>query len=105
MIDFSKSFLKELKQLSKKYKLIKDDIQLLIKDLEQNQNLGKPLGNNLYKIRVANSYVPTGKSGGFRVITYIVLENKIVLIKIYSKTEKEDLTDIELSNIIKSIDY
>ncbi|WP_367182069.1 type II toxin-antitoxin system RelE/ParE family toxin [Sulfurimonas sp.] len=43
----------------------------------------------------------TGKSSGFRIIIYQQLENKIVLISIFSKTDKENLSDDELSMVLK----
>ncbi|MFA9374725.1 MAG: response regulator, partial [Poseidonibacter sp.] len=55
-------------------------------------------GFDLFKKRVKNSSIPTGKSGGFRVIIYKRVENKMILISIYSKTEKENLSDSELSD-------
>ena len=100
-IQYTDNFLKEAKQLSKKFKLLKQDLQDLIQDITINKDFGVDLGSNLYKKRVKNSSIPTGKSGGFRVIIYQQIENKIVLISIYSKTEKENLSDEELSEIIK----
>jgi len=62
------------------------------------------LGNNLYKIRIPNSSVPTGKRGGFRIITLVKIEkNRIVLLTIYSKADKEDISDEELKEILNSI--
>ncbi len=55
MIEFSDSFKKDVKKLSKKYRLIKIDIENLIIELEKNPTTGIPLGNDLYKIRLANS--------------------------------------------------
>ena len=101
MIEYSDNFLKEVKKLSKKFKLIKSDLKQAIIDIEKKENLGVPLGYNLYKKRVQNSSIPTGKSGGFRIIIYKQIENKIVLISIYSKTQKDTLTDDELSSILK----
>ena len=103
MIEFSDNFKKDLKKLSKKYRLIRNDIEDLIVELEKNSKIGTPLGNDLYKIRVANSSIPTGKSGGFRVITYIVIDEKIILNRIYSKSEKENISDAELIEIIRAI--
>ena len=52
--------------------------------------------------KLANSSIPTGKSGGFRVVTYYFDENNIVrLLLIYSKTEKENISDRELDEILK----
>lgn len=101
IIEYADTFLKEAKQLSKKFKLLKSDLKQAVDEIETKNDLGVYLGFNLFKKRVKNSSIPTGKSGGFRVIIYQQIENKIVLISIYSKTEKENLSDDELSEIIK----
>lgn len=101
IIEYSESFLKEAKQLSKKFKLLKSDLKQAVDEIETKNDLGVYLGFNLFKKRVKNSSIPTGKSGGFRVIIYQQIENKIVLVSIYSKTEKENLSDEELSVAIK----
>ena len=103
IIEYSDNFLKEAKQLSKKFKLLKSDLKQAIEEIETNKDFGVYLGSNLFKKRVKNSSIPTGKSGGFRVIIYQQIENKIVLISIYSKTEKENLSDEELSKLLKEI--
>lgn len=102
MIEYSDYFLKEAKKLSKKFKQLKLDLKKAVKEIEENQDLGTYLGNALFKKRVANSSIPTGKSGGFRIIIYQKIENNIVLIAIYSKTQKESLSDEELKEIIKN---
>ena len=101
IIEYADSFLKEAKQLSKKFKLLKSDLKQAVEEIETKNDFGVYLGFNLFKKRVKNSSIPTGKSGGFRVIIYQQIENKIALISIYSKTEKENLSDEELSEIIK----
>jgi len=103
-IEVSETFEKELKKLAKKYKKIVKDLIKFKKEIIKNPTLGTPLGNNCYKIRVANSSIPTGKSGGFRIITLVKIEKeKITLLTIYSKTEKENISDEELKEIIKGI--
>ena len=67
-------FKKNTKKLSKRYKKVKEDILTLVTQLEKDPTAGTHLLHNCYKIRVANSSVPTGKSGGFRVITYFLDE-------------------------------
>lgn len=101
MIEYSDNFLKEAKKLSKKFKLLKSDLQTAVKEIEEKQDLGVSLGYNLYKKRVKNSSIPTGKSGGFRIIIYQKIEDQIVLISIYSKTHKDSLSDEELKAILK----
>lgn len=101
-IEYTDNFLKEAKQLSKKFKLLKQDLKELIQDITINKDFGTDLGSNLYKKRLKNSSIPTGKSGGFRVIICYQVENSIVLISIYSKTQKDSISDEEIEDIIKN---
>ncbi len=101
MIEYSDNFLKEAKKLSKKFKLLKNDLKEAVEEIEDKKDLGIFLGYSLYKKRIPNSSIPTGKSGGFRVIIYQQIEDKIVLISIYSKTQKDTLSDEELKTILK----
>ncbi len=103
-IDVLPIFEKELKQLAKKYKNIANGLNQFKKEILKNPTLGTPLDNNCYKVRVANSSVPTGKSGGFRIITLVKIEKeKIILLTIYSKTEKENISDAELKKILEEL--
>lgn len=102
-IKITRNFEKEAKPLLKKYPSFKSDIVKLIDDLELNPELGKPLGNGLYKIRIAISSKSRGKSGGARVITYVILENEIVhLISIYDKAEYDTADINTLLRILKN---
>ncbi len=96
------NFVKEVKKLAKKYKKLGDDLKILQNVLLNNPQIGIPLGNNCYKLRVANSSVPTGKSGGFRVIYYYLHTNGVIyLMSIFSKSDLENLSDetiLELLN-------
>ena len=95
-------FVKLVKKLAKSYRKIYLDIETLKDELLENPRTGTDLGNNCYKIRVANSSIPTGKSGGFRVITYYVDEQGVVrLMFIFSKRDQENISDKELQEIIK----
>lgn len=100
-VQFSDNFLKEAKILSKKYKLLKNDLKDAVAEIESGGDLGVSLGFGLFKKRVKNSSIPTGKSGGFRVIIYKQIEDTVVLISIFSKTAKENLTDDELSTALE----
>ena len=102
MIEYGDTFLKEAKQLGKKFKLLKADLKHAMDEIETKNDVGISLGYNLFKKRVRNSSIPTGKSGGFRIIIYQQLQNTTVLISIYSKTEKESVTDQELIDILKA---
>ena len=55
-----------------------------------------------YKIRLKNSSVPTGKSGGFRVVYYYAdEENNLYLMAMYSKTELENISDERINEILQ----
>ncbi len=97
-------FKKEIKHLVKKYPSLKTEFALLVESLELNPNQGINLGNNCYKIRIAIESKGKGKSGGARVITNIVIAQNIVyLLSIYDKSEKENISDIELDKRLKNI--
>ncbi|NWF67386.1 MAG: hypothetical protein HXX81_07980 [Campylobacterales bacterium] len=95
-------FSKQVKKLAKSYKNIADDLEWLKAKLLQNPKSGIELGNSCFKIRVPNSSIPTGTSGGFRVITYYIDKSNIIrLLLIYSKTQKDNILDSEIKEIIE----
>ena len=96
------NFIKEVKKLSKKYKKIGDDLKELQNELLANPKSGIHLGNNCYKIRVANSSIPSGKSGGFRVIYYYFDANSVIyLMSIYAKSDLENISDEKILEILQ----
>ena len=68
-------FHKKAKRLLKKYKTLSESLGVLERDLLANPQMGNSYGANIYKVRVADASKGTGKSGGFRVITYLVKES------------------------------
>jgi len=96
-------FDKQLKKLSKKYPSLKNDYDNLIKSLEKDPKQGKLLGNDCYKIRLAIKSKGKGKSSGARVITHL-RENSVYLLSIYDKSEKENITDAELRELLMYIE-
>lgn len=97
-------FDKQLKRLSKKYPSLKEEYFELIEELEKHPEQGTNLGNNCYKIRLAIASKGKGKSGGARIITNIVIANATVyLLSIYDKSEKENLSDKEIEQLLKYI--
>ncbi len=97
-------FKKEAKRLIKKYPSLKQELKQLNTNLLSNPAIGTSLGNNAYKIRIAIKSKGVGKSGGARVITYLITENKeLYLLTIYDKSEFENIDDKTLQKIIKDI--
>lgn len=74
------NFEHELKRLAKKYPSLKDEYIELVKKLQQNPNLGIPIGHNCFKIRLAISSKGKGKSGGARVILYLQIADNLVFL-------------------------
>ena len=98
----SERFIKDLKALSRKYPSIKQDLQLLQKELLLNPTLGSPLAKNCFKVRFAISSKGKGKSGGGRLITCIrIVKKNIHLITVYDKSERETITDEALVELLK----
>ncbi len=94
-------FVKQVKKLAKNYKKIALDLEELRDSLYKNPTFGTKLRYNCYKIRLANSSIPTGKSGGFRVIIYFIdAKNTIRLLSIYSKTEIDNISNKEIEDIL-----
>jgi mRNA-degrading endonuclease RelE of RelBE toxin-antitoxin system len=97
-------FKKEAKRLLKKYSSLKIELQELNEILIKHPDSGTQLGNNTYKIRLAIKSKGKGKSGGARVITYLVTENEeIYLLTIYDKAELDSVDNKIIKSIIKQL--
>jgi len=98
-------FDKQAKKLSKKYPSFKDDLAVLIESLTNDPKQGIPMGRNCYKIRMAVKSKDKGKSGGTRVITHIVIvEEKVFLLSVYDKSDKDNISDKEVKELLKYIE-
>ena len=101
-IELSANFKREAKRLTKKYPSLKAELAELFTELEENPTTGTPLGNNIYKIRLAIASKKKGKSGGARVLSFIkVTQTTVLLFSIYSKGEIDALTDKQIKELIK----
>jgi mRNA-degrading endonuclease RelE of RelBE toxin-antitoxin system len=96
IVYYSPEFKRSLKPLAKKYFSLKETIQTLEGDLKLNPYLGESYGDGIYKVRCADQSKGKGKSGGFRVIYYMLREEpegvEIVLVTIFDKTERSTYT-------------
>ena len=101
-------FKKKLKKLKKKYSHIKEDLEPLLASLEDGEISGDPvpgLFGKVYKVRCASSDMKRGKSGGYRVIYYLELENKFIyLLTIYAKARQENITVSGVLEILRELD-
>lgn len=98
------NFKREIKKLAKKYPSIKDDFAQLVESLREEPSQGISMGNNCYKIRMAISSKGKGKSGGSRVITHLKIAHTVVyLLSIFDKSDKENIPEKELKELLKEI--
>jgi mRNA-degrading endonuclease RelE of RelBE toxin-antitoxin system len=100
----SRGFERDAKSLIKKYTSLRNELSKLGEELTLNPTIGTPLGKNCYKIRLAIKSKSKGKSGGARVITYIINDDEtVILLTIYDKSEKENLSTKELDELLSLI--
>ncbi len=101
-IELSANFKKEAKKLTKKFPSLKQELTALFTELETNPTMGTPLGNDIYKIRLAIASKNKGKSGGARVLSFVkITATTVLLFSIYSKGDIDNLSDKEIQNLIK----
>ena len=97
-------FDKQLKRLVKKYPSFETDFVAFLPLLREQPNQGTPIGKSCFKIRISIASKGKGKSGGARIITnFVVTDATVYLLSIYDKSEKENLSDKELRELLKSI--
>lgn len=97
-------FERQAKRLIKKYASLRNELLELVFQLKENPVQGNSIGNNCYKIRLAIVSKGKVKSGGARVIINIAIaESSVYLLTIYDKSEKENLSAIELQELLKDI--
>lgn len=100
----SDRFKKEAKRLIKEFPTLKQELADLSNTPTNAPATGTPLGNDPYKIRLAIKSKGKGKSGGGRVITYVVTDDKkVYLLPIYDKFEFDSIDDKTLRIIISSL--
>ena len=99
-----RSFARSAKKLAKRYRSFTDDLTKLIAELKVNPMLGVSLGGNLRKVRLAIQSKGKGKSGGARVITYVVLvEETIFLLAVYDKSDMGNIPDEDLKSLVDEL--
>jgi mRNA-degrading endonuclease RelE of RelBE toxin-antitoxin system len=75
----------------------------MIEQLEQGELPGDQIpsiGYTVFKLRVRNSDIQKGKSGGYRLIYYVKTATAIILLTIYTKSEQVDMAVKDIQSII-----
>ena len=67
--------------------------------------MGDFYGSKIYKIRISDESKGKGKSGGFRVVTYVIDEREdgtdIYLITIFDKSEEASISKEDVKRMLK----
>ncbi len=97
-------FDRQLKRLAKKYPSLKKEFLKLLSEIEENPKQGDGMGKDCYKIRFAISSKGKGKRGGARVILNVMVDDKrVYILSIYDKSDKANLSDKELSDLLSYV--
>jgi mRNA-degrading endonuclease RelE of RelBE toxin-antitoxin system len=104
-IEFTDVFKRQVRDLAKRYRRIKFDIQPVLDQLASGDLVGDKIQNTgytVFKVRIKNSDIQKGKSGGYRLIYYIKTSENILCVLIYSKSDEENVTSLEIKKIIQN---
>jgi mRNA-degrading endonuclease RelE of RelBE toxin-antitoxin system len=104
-VKFSEEFKNNLRNLSKKYRSIRKDLQPILDDLQAGKFNGDQIANigyTVFKLRIKNRDNKKGKSAGYRVIYYVKTSTSVILVTIYSKAEQSDIPAAEIRRIINN---
>lgn len=101
-IEETDTFAKAVKKLQKRFKNIENDCNKFIDTIKTTDNLGTDLGGGVYKVRIANSDKQTGKSSGYRLISYLkLIDNTLYLMYIYDKSDLDTVSEKQIDTLIK----
>ena len=95
----------------KKYLKIESDIKPAVEELKIGNFIGDklegltlPANTAFYKVRLPNSSINVGKSGGFRLLYYVAIADRIYLVKIYSKKDDNRIpSDAQIVELINNL--
>ena len=96
-------------QLSKKYRKIRLDTQPVIEQIQAGNFIGDripEMGEDyiIFKVRVKNSNIQKGKSAGYRMIYQVESPSIVLLLTIYSKSDRTDIRPNSILRIIAEFD-
>ncbi|MGF1522289.1 MAG: type II toxin-antitoxin system RelE/ParE family toxin [Leptolyngbyaceae cyanobacterium] len=102
-IQVTPEFKRSVRQLAKRYRHIRSDIQPVINELQSGKVLGDQIPGiryTVFKVRIKNRDIQKGKSGGYRFIYYLKTSTNILLVTLYSKSDQGDITAGTINQIV-----
>ena len=97
-------FQQQVSTLAKRYRNIRLDVQPFIEQLEAGEIIGDQVqgaGYTVFKVRIKNSDIQKGKSAGYRLLYHAESPTNILLLLIYSKSDKTDVSAAEIKAVIE----
>jgi len=107
LVESTGRFDNESRRLIRKFRSLRNELDQLKSQLQRGDRPGDRLagiGYEAYKVRLPNRSARRGKSGGFRVIYQERSGRLILLLLIYSKTERADIPDDVIIRVIEEAD-
>ena len=109
-IEQTDEYKRRLKRLAKKYRSLKTDLSALYDILERDPEHGVQIRPQVRKVRVAIKSKGKGKSGGARVLTYLIVPDRqdlgtgtVYLLTIYDKSTSEALSERYIDDLVRQI--
>ena len=103
-IEYTHYFEIQYKRYKKKFHSLESDLKSFIEAFAKTKSVD--LGNGYHKYRLAIKSKNSGKSSGFRVLSFevIIAENqkKATFITLFDKSERDSISKSELEDILKS---
>jgi mRNA-degrading endonuclease RelE of RelBE toxin-antitoxin system len=108
-IDLTPEYKRNLRELSKRFRQIRLDTGPVIEQLQAGNFIGDRIpgmGEDyiILKVRVKNSNIQKGKSAGYRMIYRVESPSIVLLLTIYSKSDRTDISLNEIRSIISDFD-
>jgi mRNA-degrading endonuclease RelE of RelBE toxin-antitoxin system len=102
------SFKRSVKQLARRFRHVKDDVRGAVQVLLQSPTLGVtiPGSAGIRKLRVRNTDLAKGKSGGYRLLYWVQEQPTatIYLLLLYSKSDRDDVTRQDLQQLLHDLE-
>jgi mRNA-degrading endonuclease RelE of RelBE toxin-antitoxin system len=103
-IELTPEFQQELRILEKRYRNARSDVQSVIDELLAKNFVGDRIsgvgGHIIFKVRVRNSDIQKGKSAGYRLIYQVESPKSLLLLTIYSKSDRNEISTSEIRNML-----
>ena len=106
-VELGAHFNRDFHRLSRKYRTLLAQIIPIVARLGAGEKPGDRIAGTkreVYKVRLRNPAAQRGKSGGFRLIYLVRSANNIVLLTIYSKSDRDTITPAKIRRMIGDLD-